>query len=55
MVWANNYDFPKLEEGIVIRETLPDGNIATGQSFAINLRRPAIRGPEGPRSDCADV
>ncbi|MEM9318862.1 MAG: extracellular solute-binding protein [Pseudomonadota bacterium] len=39
VVWANNYDFPKLDEGIVIRETLPDGNIASGQSFAINLRQ----------------
>jgi len=45
VVWANNYDFPKLEEGIVIRETLPDGNIATGQSFAINLRRPQFQDP----------
>ena len=45
VVWANNYDFPKLEEGIVIRETLPDGNIASGQSFAINLRRPQFEDP----------
>lgn len=45
VVWANNYDFPKLEEGIVIRETLPDGNIASGQSFAINLRQPQFEDP----------
>ena len=37
--WANNYDFPKLTEGIVVREELPDGTIATGQSFVLNLRR----------------
>ena len=45
VVWANNYDFPKLEEGIVIRETLPNGNIASGQSFAINLRQPQFEDP----------
>lgn len=45
VVWANNYDFPKLDEGIVIRETLPDGNIASGQSFSINLRRPQFQDP----------
>ena len=43
--WANNYDFPKLNEGIVIRETLPDGNMAPGQSFAINLRQPQFEDP----------
>ncbi len=43
--WANNYDFPKLEDGTVIRETLPDGTIATGQSFAINLRREKFEDP----------
>lgn len=37
--WANSYDFPALERGTVIQETLPDGTIAPGQSFAFNLRR----------------
>ncbi len=37
--WANNYDFPALERGTVIREQFPDGTIASGQSFVINLRR----------------
>ncbi len=37
--WANNYNFPKLTQGIVVREELPDGTIATGQSFVLNLRR----------------
>ncbi|WP_038650816.1 extracellular solute-binding protein [Roseicyclus elongatus] len=41
--WANSYDFPKLDQGIVIREELPDGTIATGQSFMINLRRPQFQ------------
>jgi len=41
--WANNYDFPKLDQGIVLREELPDGTIASGQSFMINLRRPQFQ------------
>lgn len=41
--WANNYDFPALREGIVIREELADGSIAPGQSFMINLRRPQFQ------------
>ena len=38
--WATGYDFPALNDGFVIKKTLPDGGIATGQSFAMNLRRP---------------
>jgi len=41
--WANSYDFPKLESGVIIREELPDGTIASGQSFMINLRRPQFQ------------
>ncbi len=41
--WANNYDFPALEDGTVIREELADGTIASGQSFMINLRRPQFQ------------
>lgn len=41
--WANNYDFPALQNGTVIREELPDGTIATGQAFMINLRRPQFQ------------
>ncbi len=37
--WATAYDFPRLEQGIVLREELHDGTISSGQSFAINLRR----------------
>lgn len=43
--WANNYDFPALERGTVIRETLFDGTIAPGQSFAFNLRRQKFQDP----------
>ena len=38
--WATSYDFPALEAGHVVRETLPDGNITTAQGFVFNLRRP---------------
>lgn len=38
--WANNYDFPKLDQGLVLREELPDGTMASGQVFAFNLRQP---------------
>ena len=41
--WANNYDFPALADGTVIREELEDGNIASGQAFMINLRRPQFQ------------
>ncbi|WP_224816157.1 extracellular solute-binding protein [Hasllibacter sp. MH4015] len=41
--WANNYDFPALEDGTIVREELPDGSIASGQSFMINLRRPQFQ------------
>ena len=37
--WATGYDFPALNDGHVIKKTLPDGGIATGQSFVMNLRR----------------
>ena len=37
--WATAYDFPALADGHVIKKTLPDGGMATGQSFAMNLRR----------------
>ncbi len=37
--WATAYDFPALDEGHVIRKTLPDDTITSGQSFIINLRR----------------
>jgi microcin C transport system substrate-binding protein len=38
-LWAQGYDFPALERGHVVRKELPDGTMATGQSFVFNLRR----------------
>jgi microcin C transport system substrate-binding protein len=43
--WANNYDFPRLANGTVIQETIPQGVIASGQSFVFNLRRDKFEDP----------
>ncbi len=43
--WANSYDFPRLTDGIVIREEIPQGVIASGQSFVFNLRREKFSDP----------
>ncbi|MCV2874712.1 extracellular solute-binding protein [Rhodobacteraceae bacterium XHP0102] len=43
--WATGYDFPRLNEGIILREELPDGSITSGQSFAMNLRREKFADP----------
>ena len=40
IIWANRYDFPALENGWVKRESLPNGNIASGQAWVLNMRRP---------------
>lgn len=40
LLWATGYDFPALQRGHVRRVELPDGNLASGQSFIFNLRRP---------------
>ena len=37
--WATGYEFPSLNKGFVLKKELPDGTIATGQSFALNLRK----------------
>ena len=41
--WATAYDFPKLEQGLVVREEIADGTISSGQSFVMNLRRPQFQ------------
>lgn len=37
--WATRYDFPAFKNGSVVKETLPNGNIASGQAWVFNLRR----------------
>jgi microcin C transport system substrate-binding protein len=43
--WATSYDFPAVERGWVVRETLPDGNISAAQGFVFNLRRDKWQDP----------
>jgi microcin C transport system substrate-binding protein len=43
--WATGYDFPGVNDGTVVKTELPDGTIAPGQSFAINLRRDEFQDP----------
>ena len=38
-IWATGYDFPAIEKGWAVKDTPPDGTLATGQSFVFNLRR----------------
>ncbi len=43
--WATNYNFPALENGWVIKESLPDGRPNGTQGFFFNLRRPIFADP----------
>ena len=43
--WANSYNFPRLQDGTVIRETIAQGLISPGQSFVFNLRREKFQDP----------
>ena len=43
--WATGYDFPGVDDGTVVTAELPDGTLATGQSFVMNLRRPQFQDP----------
>lgn len=39
MHWATRYDFPALTSGAVVKETLANGSIASGDAWVFNLRR----------------
>ena len=41
--WATGYDFPGVQNGTILKRELDDGTIATGQSFAINTRKPQFQ------------
>ncbi len=43
--WANDYEFPAVTAGDVVKEVIPSGDIAGGQSFIFNLRRPQFQDP----------
>lgn len=44
-IWATGYDFPALEKGHVIKDELPNGNKATNQAWAFNMRREMFQDP----------
>lgn len=44
-LWAEGYNFPALTRGHVVREELPDGSMASGQSFIFNMRRDRFQDP----------
>lgn len=43
--WATGYDFPAVREGAVVKRELPDGSLAPGQAFVMNLRREKFQDP----------
>ncbi|MBS0125301.1 extracellular solute-binding protein [Thetidibacter halocola] len=45
IVWGTGYDFPAIDAGHVIVETLPDGRPAGTQGFWFNLRRDKFSDP----------
>jgi microcin C transport system substrate-binding protein len=44
-IWANDYTFPSLQKGWVVREELPDGRPSGTQGFWMNLRREKLQDP----------
>lgn len=43
--WATAYDFPALNDGYMIKETLPDGRPTGTQGFWFNMRRDKFQDP----------
>jgi microcin C transport system substrate-binding protein len=43
--WATGYDFPALDRGWVVRETIPDDRPSGAQGFWFNLRRDHLTDP----------
>ncbi len=44
-IWATGYDFPAVTDGLVIRDTLPDGRPSGAQGYWFNLRREKFADP----------
>ena len=42
-IWATGYDFPALEKGWVVRETIGDDRAAGTQGFWLNTRKPYLQ------------
>ncbi|MEM8956900.1 MAG: extracellular solute-binding protein [Pseudomonadota bacterium] len=45
ILWATGYDFPALQRGHVVKEEFANGNKATNQAWAFNLRRERFQDP----------
>ena len=43
--WATGYEFPAVENGWVVTNELPDGSMASAQSFVFNLDNPQYQDP----------
>jgi microcin C transport system substrate-binding protein len=43
--WALDYEFPAVQAGDIVKEVIPSGNIAGGQSIIFNLRRAQFQDP----------
>jgi microcin C transport system substrate-binding protein len=41
--WATGYEFPAVEKGFVVRETLPDGSLPVPTGVVFNLAREALK------------
>ncbi|MCB6179557.1 extracellular solute-binding protein [Rhodobacter sp. Har01] len=44
--WAEQYDFPSINDGTVVKVELPSGAKASGQAFMFNLRRTTWQDPK---------
>ncbi len=44
-LWATGYDFPEVQQGIVVREEIEDGRPSGAQGFWLNLRREIFKDP----------
>ncbi len=44
--WAQDYNFPSIEKGIIKKETLKDGNLGSAQAFFFNLRLDKFKDPK---------
>jgi len=44
-LWATSYDFPALQKGWVVKDTLPDGTPSGAQGFFFNLRLDKFKDP----------
>jgi microcin C transport system substrate-binding protein len=43
--WANDYEFPAVTAGDIVKEVIPSGSIAGGQAIIFNLRREQFQDP----------